>query len=880
MCMYDIVVVDPTSNINPKEYCNSISQLFAYVSMGEVSSNAIYRKDISPQWIIGKNKAWNNNAILDQSQPGWQDFFLNQIITPLWNAGFRGFFIDTLDSYLLAVSDKKSVENQIAGQVKIIESIKSRYPDAKIILNRGFHLLPQVHGQIYAVVIESLYNAWNQEKKRYENTLQSEHAYLLTEINKIKQWQLPIIIIDYIPPSKSKDAQMLANNLKKQGLIPWITDRTLQSIYIDKTQTIVRNILIIYAYEKNVPVRFADAFNYLGPIIEYMGYVPTHFELNKTNVLPTGNLKEKYAGIIFWLENQNDKNTFIINWAKKQIDANIPVVFLQNFGVLIENKILSKLGLATSSYESSSTSLKITYIDKTFVGSEISPPITPYDFYPLQITSGQTVLRMQNGNHQTADVIAITPWGGYAIYPYVVNFLPNGRAFWVINPIQFLSKALRLQHFPVPDTTTENGLRLMSVHIDGDGFAYPAKWIGGGFAATELRDRILKVFQIPTSVSVITGEIGPNGIHPKESPQLMEIARSIFALPWVESASHTFSHPLYWQGNKNSNVEGGEPYTMDIPNYKFNLQDEITGSIDFINKNLLSNNKKCKLFFWSGMADPGVDALRLTYQDQLLNINGGSGTNISHLHPSLTNIRPKGIDIDSFYQIFAPIDMDFFYMNYFAGPLYGFENVIQTLELTDKPRRFKPIDLYYHIYSASYKAALDALIKVYQWALAQPVMNIFISDYINKVLDYYYILIAKYNSSWLIQSQGNLRELRSERFLGYPNLTTSQNVIGFKENAQDMYIHLGPSRVTILNYQDMKPNEPYLIDANASVTYFNRSNKQIDIHFHGYLPIKFTLANANQCKIHAKSNLKVNVNKDESITYLSDKDNDEIRINC
>ena len=787
-----------------------------------------------------------------------------------------------MDSYLLAIQDPILQEQQENGIVSLIQQIKTRYPEAKIILNRGFRLLPKVHSQVNAVVIESLYHAWNQATLSYDVTPFADQKILLSEINKIKQLQLPIIVIDYLAPKEHSKAENLAHQISQQGMIPWITDKNLQSFYIKKITNIQRKILILFSDENKLPVQFIPMLRYVATILEYMGYVPKYINLNENHPLPAGNLKNEYAGIILWLEIQNTKNIPLLNWVLQQIKQDIPVVFLNGFGVASDTRELLRLGLTTSPAKDSIKTLQITKMDPELIGYEVKPIKTPYYFYPLKALNSHILLQLQNDHQQTQDAVAITPWGGYAINPYVIQFLPNYYSLWVINPFQFFHQALRLQDFPIPDTTTENGRRLMSVHIDGDGFTNPSKWIGGRLAAEELRDLVLKQFRVPTSVSVITGEIAPNGIHPKDSPQLMNIARSIFALPWVEIASHSFSHPFSWQALlfKKQEQQADEPYVFDIPHYQFNLEKEITGSVDFINQYLAPPNKKVRVFFWSGLSNPSAKAMDIAYQRDLLNINGLSDTNIDEHHPAITGIRPMGVEVGEHYQVFAPIQMDFYYINQFAGPLYGFQEVIQTLKLTDKPRRMKPIDLYYHIYSASYPASLDALIKVYRWALAQPVMNIYISDYIKKVLDYYRILIGKDNHSWRIFSSGDLRELRSLRHFGYPDLVHSQNVIGFQENTDDLYIHLGPNRLTVLNYQKDKPKEPYLVQANARIQAFSRVNNQLDITLQGYMPVQFTLANINSCQVSSKSPLKIKENQDVTKSYFSDEARIEIHITC
>jgi hypothetical protein len=83
--------------------------------------------------------------------------FIEHVIAPPWDKGYRGFFLDTLDSYRLAATTDAQRARQQAGLVAVIRAIKARYPDAKLIFNRGFEILPQVHDFAYAVVFESLF---------------------------------------------------------------------------------------------------------------------------------------------------------------------------------------------------------------------------------------------------------------------------------------------------------------------------------------------------------------------------------------------------------------------------------------------------------------------------------------------------------------------------------------------------------------------------------------------------------------------------------------------------------------------------------------------------------------------------------------------------
>ncbi|MBK7301293.1 MAG: hypothetical protein IPI79_13815 [Moraxellaceae bacterium] len=57
---------------------------------------------------------------------------------------------------------------------------------------------------------------------------------------------------------------------------------------------------------------------------------------------------------------------------------------------------------------------------------------------------------------------------------------------------------------------------------------------------------------------------------PNIAPQLEKIARDIYALPWTELASHSYSHPFYW--SKAESAEHGEDYEayhLPIKDYKY-----------------------------------------------------------------------------------------------------------------------------------------------------------------------------------------------------------------------------------------------------------------------------------------------------------------------
>lgn len=380
-------------------------------------------------------------------------------------------------------------------------------------------------------------------------------------------------------------------------------------------------------------------------------------------------------------------------------------------------------------------------------------PVAPdrTEALPIQVQDDapntRSLLRLRSGA-LTYDAAAIMPWGGYVSPPYTVRTnSANDQDRWVVQPLEFLREALRLPQMPVPDTTTENGRRLLTIHIDGDGFASKAEIPGGGYAGEVLLREIFDRYRLPMTMSVIEGEVGKAGMYPQLSAELEPIARKIFAQPYVEVASHTYSHPFEWQrtvaGKSDAKVvEGDEDYHLRIPGYRMDLNREIGGSIDYINR-VLSPNKPVKMLLWPGDCQAPPEALKLTDAAGVLNMNGGD-TMITRSNPTWTAIAPLGINkADDTFQVFATNQNENIYTNLWHGPYYGFERLVETWELTDKPYRFKAMNIYYHSYSGTKVASLKALRTVYDYALKQPVLPIHSTDYVLKVLDWQGMAVAR-----------------------------------------------------------------------------------------------------------------------------------------
>jgi len=100
-----------------------------------------------------------------------------------------------------------------------------------LILNRGFEILPAVHSDVKAVAFESLFRGWNHDRGEYFEVPADDRAWLIAQARAAQlQFGLPIIAIDYCPPSDAQCAETTAEQIRSLGFVPYIGDATLQHV--------------------------------------------------------------------------------------------------------------------------------------------------------------------------------------------------------------------------------------------------------------------------------------------------------------------------------------------------------------------------------------------------------------------------------------------------------------------------------------------------------------------------------------------------------------------------------------------------------------------------------------------------------------------------
>ena len=843
--VHDYIIVDPDyTKVHTTGFKTYADNIYAYVSINEYHKSRSYAKDIDKSWIIGNNSSWGSN-VLNITNKDYQNFLLNDVISKLYKKGFKNFFFDTMDSYQLAkVSDKEKIYLK-NGVINFIKKFKKKFPNAKLVVNRGFEMIDHIYPYIDAMLFESYYYGIDASTMKYKKVTQSDRDWLDGKLEKVKKHNIPIIALDYIDLNNKIEIKTDIKALEDRGFIPYISTIELNKYGYSSKTAFKREVMIIYNGKglENDYIGLSSAHMFASLPIEYMGYVPRLFDVN--DELPKGNLSSHYAGAIIWLDKTISDTSKVLKWIRNATEQGLKVLILGNSSVDLKNPILKNMGITLEENQAKRFDKREIVKKNSMIGYEIAPSLG-YENNMFHIDKGEELLSYKNTKNQQSCVAAIMPWGGYVLdSALMTSYGPD--SIWIIDPFKLFKKSLRLKTIPAPDPTTENGKRLAFLHLDGDASMNRVESEPKELSIERFLKHFIKKYDFPQSISLVEAETAIYGKYPKLSKRLESAASKIYSYPYIETATHTYSHPYFWKDIEKDPTN--EKYRTHLPKeYKFTLKREMIDSMSYINDKIATKNKhKNKLLFWTGDCTPSVKELAFTYENNIININGGD-TYITNNEPWLCQVQPYGIQLGEYYQVYTGQQNENVYTSDWLKAFWSYRKVIQTFDLTNKPKRLKPIDIYFHFYSVSKTASEKALKDVYDWVLKQDVMHIFTSEYPGKVTDFYDVSISNDGNYWLLNGFNDLRTVRINDNTKIPGIDKSIGVAGHNSFNNSLYIHLDDKKSKILKLTNKIKPQNILVSANARLISHNGS----DMHFKGYLPIELQFKVKTGCKIITK----------------------------
>ena len=297
------------------------SRVFAYLSVGEVSPTRRWYKQVQPEWVLGRNNVWDSE-VLDLTQPAWQAFLLDNLVAPLAKKGYDGLFLDTLDSYYLYAKNPEERQRQAKALADVLKTIKQRYPQMRLIANRGFEAMPTIAPLLEAVVVESLYASWDNAKKVYQPADPEGRIWLLNQLEGLQNdYGMEVVIIDYLPPNRREEARRLAIRLRDKGFVPWISTPALNSLGVGLVEPVPRTFLLLFdsRIDGQRPLE-VPALRTVQTVLQQYNYSLKLHDVQSG--LPQSVLRGRYAGIMVASSAQNKTEAWR-NWLKQQQEDGI-----------------------------------------------------------------------------------------------------------------------------------------------------------------------------------------------------------------------------------------------------------------------------------------------------------------------------------------------------------------------------------------------------------------------------------------------------------------------------------------------------------------------------------------------------------------------------
>lgn len=646
-------------------------------------------------------------------------------------------------------------------------------------------------------------------------------------------------------------------------------------------QMVKRHILALYSSEQQTAPRYTRIHQNVETVLNHLGCIVEYHDIDTG--LPDAATMQKYRGILTWFTHNQIKHKLdYMQWLPQQLKHGRKLVILGSLGGFqpdqaqitseISKVFFRALGIECddNSWDDNPAVIEIAEKNTPMVEFERSLD-HELDYYvrvrPLN-DSIHPLLILQKHNHANSRsvVIATSPWGGFALSPYIIyDDDVSFKRQWRLNPFKFFARAFDLHELPKPDITTRDGSRIWLSHIDGDALVSVSEIGAGKYCGEVVRDKILKAYDWPVSVSIVVAEL-------LQDEKFDAIARSIFALDNVEIASHTYSHPFYWDENYGHKNEYKQRH-LPIPGYKFNAQQEVIGAVEYIDNRLAPPDKKTSVYFWSGNCEPTAEAVRQCTNAAILNMNGGD-TVFDKNTPSYCHVAPLRVPVGGQMQYYAVNSNENIYTNEWHGPFYGYMNSLRTFAYTGTPVRLRPINVYYHFYSGEKWAALNALKTVLDSSLTNDVAPLFVSEYLKIVQDFFTTEIEETGENrWSIRNAAVCRTIRFDDCDLQPELQQSRNVIGFLHHQNCLYVHLGSEKESFVVLTEKPAERVYLHQASHGLENVRLFTNNIEFSASGFGRGHFTFRN-----LLAQSVYSVRINGKKA--KISTNEEGELRIEC
>ena len=346
---------------------------------------------------------------------------------------------------------------------------------------------------------------------------------------------------------------------------------------------------------------------------------------------------------------------------------------------------------------------------------------------------------------------------------------------------------------------------------------------------------IVERFQIPCTLSIIVASLSDR-LNPERPSRLMKMARELFALPYVEIASHGVIHPFNWAVDFGDDPDVRKEFAYPgLRGFEYTQVTEVRDSIQFIRRYLCPPDKDCVGMLWTGNCLPPEEAILEVGRQGCWNLNGGT----YRWDPSFESVgfvSPLTQRLGEAIQVFAGAANDNEFPGFYDTNPTAFGGVDETIERSGSPRILKPANVYAHFYSVERSPRMYALQELLKrWAVKEPTIPVFASTYVRAVESSLNARIIRTKAGWSLRDFGACRTIRIDDDPRQVDLRASTGIAGFRRQGSVLHVHLDSANAELALTRD-EPAQPYLEEANCQIDSFVRDDQGVKFRTFSFVP--------------------------------------------
>ncbi len=222
---YDLVVFDRRHY--PKfDSIKRKTKVLAYVSMGEVYDDIPEKKLLEAEnAILFQNDKWGSHAV-DVTSPLWRKLVLGYVDDAA-QKGFDGVMLDTVDSPLhwAETQAPERLDAMREALASLIHAIRIAHPRMKIMVNRGFGILPLVMDDINYVLAESILTHKDETSGQFAFFSPETSSEVAAQLRYVvaRSPQLQVLTLDYWNMDDVNGLERIYAAHRAAGFVPYVT---------------------------------------------------------------------------------------------------------------------------------------------------------------------------------------------------------------------------------------------------------------------------------------------------------------------------------------------------------------------------------------------------------------------------------------------------------------------------------------------------------------------------------------------------------------------------------------------------------------------------------------------------------------------------------